>query len=227
VAGCIREVREILAEVDFLTPRPHQSCHRDLPIHQQDQWSSSQTCNPHIMATTATSGSEYFTATLASYPARTKTASSSIKGLQTIATAVDFADKIFITVTQNGRLAHWVNNVYVVFMILILTLVQVHIPLDIAATDASMFSNPHLDRDDDDPNSDLLPMHHLTATTILGGTIPQLEVLGQTLATQVASAIKTRNDRETRMVVVGMGLDKSMVAREEFSELVGLVLGVI
>lgn len=90
-----------------------------------------------------------------------------------------------------------------------------------------MVSNPYLDRDDDDPESDLLPMHHLTATTILGGTVPELEILGQTLATQIASAIKTRDERETRMVVLGMGLDKSMVARKEFSELVGLVLEVI
>jgi proteasome assembly chaperone 3 len=70
-------------------------------------------------------------------------------------------------------------------------------------------------------------MHHLTATTILGGTIPELEVLGQTLATQIASAVKTRDSRETRMVVVGMGLEKSMSKREEFSELVGLVLNVL
>jgi proteasome assembly chaperone 3 len=70
-------------------------------------------------------------------------------------------------------------------------------------------------------------MHHLTATTILGGTIPELEVLGQTLATQIASAIKTRDAREARMVVVGMGLEKKMSAREEFSELVGLVLNVL
>lgn len=90
-----------------------------------------------------------------------------------------------------------------------------------------MSYNPYLDRDDEDPASDLLPMHHLTATTILGGTVPELDILGQTLATQVASAIKTRDDRETRMVVVGMGLDKNMVGREEFSELVGLLLQVI
>ena len=90
-----------------------------------------------------------------------------------------------------------------------------------------MSYNPYLDRDDADPASDLLPMHHLTATTILGGTVPELDVLGQTLATQVASAIKTRDDRETRMVVGGMGLDKNMVGREEFSELVGLLLQVI
>jgi len=70
-------------------------------------------------------------------------------------------------------------------------------------------------------------MHHLTGTTILGGTIPELDVLGQTLATQIASAIKTRDPGETRMVVLGMGLEKTMKGREEFSELVGLVLGVL
>lgn len=70
-------------------------------------------------------------------------------------------------------------------------------------------------------------MHHLTATTILGGTIPELDVLGQTLATQIASAVMTRDSRERRMVVVGMGLDKSMSGREEFGELMGLVLGVL
>lgn len=70
-------------------------------------------------------------------------------------------------------------------------------------------------------------MHHLTATTILGGTVPELEILGQTLATQIASALKTRDERETRLVVVGMGLDKSMVDRESFSTLIGLVLEVI
>lgn len=104
---------------------------------------------------------------------------------------------------------------------------QVHVPLDIAATDASAISSSFLDRDEQDANSDLLPMHHLTATTVLGGTVAPLDTLGQTLATQVASAIKQRNERESRMVVFGMGLDKSMMEREAFSELVGLVLGVV
>jgi proteasome assembly chaperone 3 len=101
------------------------------------------------------------------------------------------------------------------------------VPLDISATDASMTSVPYLDRDEDEPASDLLPMHHLTATTVLGGTVPELEILGQTLATQIASAVKTRDERETRIVVLGMGLDKSMINREAFSELIGLVLEVI
>lgn len=42
------------------------------------------------------------------FPASTKTASATIKGFETVATVVSFADKILITVTQNGRLAHWV-----------------------------------------------------------------------------------------------------------------------
>lgn len=90
-----------------------------------------------------------------------------------------------------------------------------------------MTSNACLERDEEDPNSDLLPMHHLTATTILGGTVAELDTLGQTLATQMASIIKQRDERETRMVVLGMGLDKSMIGREAFSELIGLVLGVV
>ncbi|KAG9195348.1 hypothetical protein G6011_00469 [Alternaria panax] len=158
----------------------------------------------------APAASAEYVVTAAPYPARTNTAASTIKSIETTATTVNFADKILITVAQNGRLAHWV-----------------HVPLDISATDASMTSNASLERDEEDPNSDLLPMHHLTATNILGGTIAELDTLGQTLATQIASAIKQRDDRETRMVVVGMGLDKAMIEREAFSELIGLVLRVI
>lgn len=70
-------------------------------------------------------------------------------------------------------------------------------------------------------------MHHLTATTVLGGGMQEVDVLGQTLATQIASAVKTSNSREMRTVVLGSGLDKSMSGREEFSEVVGLVLEVL
>jgi len=100
------------------------------------------------------------------------------------------------------------------------------VPLDVAATDSSLTSFSH-DRDSDAPSNDLLPMHQLTATTILGGTVPELDVLGQTLATNIASAIKTRNEHELRTVVLGTGLDRSMKGRAAFSELFGLVLDVL
>ncbi|KAF2648281.1 hypothetical protein K491DRAFT_670882 [Lophiostoma macrostomum CBS 122681] len=146
------------------------------------------------------------------YPAKSHTTSTSIKGVETVATSISFADKILITISQHGRLAHWI-----------------HVPLDISATDASLTSTPYNDQDSDDdtPPSDLLPLHHLTATTILGGMVPELGVLGQTIATQIASAVLTRDPGEKRMVVVGLGLDASMSGRKEFSELVGLVLGVL
>jgi len=52
--------------------------------------------------------SDDYVVTPAPYPARTSTATSAIKSIETTASAVNFADKILITVTQNGRLAHWV-----------------------------------------------------------------------------------------------------------------------
>ncbi|KAF2121224.1 hypothetical protein BDV96DRAFT_640619 [Lophiotrema nucula] len=157
----------------------------------------------------ATENADY-TVTPTPYPATTKSSSTDISSISTTAKTHYFADKILITITQNGKLAHWV-----------------HVPLDISQTDGSLTSNPYLEQDDDVPSSELLPIHHLTATTILGGTVPELEVLGQTLATQIASVIVQRDEREKRMVVIGMGLEKSMSGREEFSELVGLVLGVL
>ncbi|KAK7187042.1 hypothetical protein PSPO01_06740 [Paraphaeosphaeria sporulosa] len=151
----------------------------------------------------------------APFPAPSKTHTTTVAGHPTTATTLYFADKILITVTQNGRLAHWLTPH-----------AQVHVPLDVSATDSSLTSLSH-DRDSDTPPSDLLPMHQLTATTILGGTVPELDVLAQTLATNIASAIKTRNERELRTVVLGTGLDRSMKGRAEFSELVGLVLDVL
>lgn len=53
---------------------------------------------------------EGFDVTETPYPAATKTDATSIKGVETTATAMYFADKVMITITQNGRLAHWVRE---------------------------------------------------------------------------------------------------------------------
>lgn len=42
------------------------------------------------------------------FPARTKQAYAVIAGIRTDVTTVFFADKILLTITQDGRLAHWV-----------------------------------------------------------------------------------------------------------------------
>lgn len=59
-------------------------------------------------------GKEY-TVTPSPYPANTKTETASIKGIETTATSVYFADKILITISQHGRLAHWVRFYFYVF----------------------------------------------------------------------------------------------------------------
>ena len=51
-----------------------------------------------------------YTVTRTPFPATTKTATASIKGAEATATTAYFADKILITVSQGGRLAHWVSS---------------------------------------------------------------------------------------------------------------------
>ena len=47
------------------------------------------------------------------FPAPTKQAAREINGIKTDVMSISFADKIMITVTQNGRLAQWVSLHYV------------------------------------------------------------------------------------------------------------------
>lgn len=82
----------------------------------------------------------------------------------------------------------------------------------------------------DDPDatpSDLLPRTDLTATTVLGGTIPERNTVGQLVATQIASAIATKNPDEKRLLVVGLGLEKAELDRSAFMDLLDLILGIV
>ena len=73
-------------------------------------------------------------------------------------------------------------------------------------------------------DTSLLPRSDLTATTVLGGTKRDDEVVGQTLATTLASAILMKRPREERMLVLGMG---GGMGSEGFEETMGLVLGLL
>jgi proteasome assembly chaperone 3 len=70
-------------------------------------------------------------------------------------------------------------------------------------------------------------MPTLTATTILGGTIEAREMMGQLLATQIGSALAGKNPEEGRLLVVGLGIQKEKIDREEFVSLVELALSVL
>ena len=75
--------------------------------------------------------------------------------------------------------------------------------------------------DDEDA---LLPMAHLSPKTLLGGSTPERETMGQLYATQIATAIITRNPEEKRTVLLGLGLSKSEARREVFYDIVDLVV---
>lgn len=123
---------------------------------------------------------------------------------------MSFADKILITITSpasGNKFPHWV-----------------HVPL--ASSSSTM--DPAMMSTTASGNSDnsLLPRSDLTATTVLGGTKREEEVIGQTLATTVASAILVKRPNEERMLVLGLGLQRS-IGKEGFEELVGLLLNVL
>ena len=99
---------------------------------------------------------------------------------------------------------------------------QVHVPLSPSISDTRQTGN--FADDDEALPSDLLPMPHLTATTVLGGTVPERDTVAQLLATQIGSAIAMRDPQESRMLVVGTGLQQAELSRDEFMSLVDLAL---
>jgi proteasome assembly chaperone 3 len=73
----------------------------------------------------------------------------------------------------------------------------------------------------------MLPLGHLTPKTLLGAGGEQRETVGHLYASQIASAIATRNPEETRTVLVGLGLQKLDMEREAFFDLMELIQNVI
>lgn len=73
----------------------------------------------------------------------------------------------------------------------------------------------------------MLPLGHLTPKTLLGAGGEQRETIGHLYASQIASAIATRNPEETRTVLVGLGLQKVDMERETFFDLLELIQKVI
>ncbi|KAI9786904.1 MAG: hypothetical protein M1839_005135 [Geoglossum umbratile] len=138
----------------------------------------------------------------APFPAKTKQAASVVNGIHTEVLSLFFSDKIVVTIIQDGRLAQWI-----------------HVPLE---SSYSTFADQALPSDEE--GGGLLPMTHLTPTTVLGGTgSSERETLAQLYATQIASAIAARNPEETRMLVLGLGLQKVDLERETFFDMMDLV----
>ncbi|PKY06819.1 hypothetical protein P168DRAFT_316795 [Aspergillus campestris IBT 28561] len=137
------------------------------------------------------------------FPAATKQATGVINGVPTDVMSLSFSDKILFTISQKGRLGHWL-----------------HVPLG--------SQNPGTDGAHTIPESadddSLLPMASLTATSLLGGRLPGHETIGQLYARQVASIIVTKNPNEKRLLVVGIGLETAEADRDVFFGITDLAL---
>lgn len=158
------------------------------------------------------------------FPASTKQSACLIDGIHTDCSVISFADKIVITLTQQGRLAQWVHSylpfcpIFISLFLRMLTAIsiQFHVPLDGHHPGLLEGKSP----DDEDG---LLPLSHLTPTTLLGGTVQEREALGQTIAVQLASVLAMRRKEEGRMLVVGLGLQQKELDGDAFVKLVELV----
>ena len=75
--------------------------------------------------------------------------------------------------------------------------------------------------------TDFLPLTHLTAKTLLGGSISERETMGQLYATQIASAIVTKNPEEKRSMALGLGLSKMEASRDFFLDIIDLAMRAI
>ncbi|PIG87912.1 hypothetical protein AARAC_000944 [Aspergillus arachidicola] len=135
------------------------------------------------------------------FPASTKQVAGLVNGIQTAVMCMSFNDRILVTISQKGRLGHWL-----------------HVPLE--------NKNPGTEGAHTFPDSDdsLLPISSLTATSLLGGRISGHDTIGQLYARQIASAIVTKTPTEKRLLVVGLGLETADADRNVFFAIIDLVL---
>ncbi|KAF4469700.1 hypothetical protein FALBO_3390 [Fusarium albosuccineum] len=137
------------------------------------------------------------------FPSRSREASGLVNGVATEVTSTSFADKILITISQDGRLSQWIQ-----------------VPLTGSSAGVVEMTLPSM-------NQGLLPSTHLTPTTILGGGGEERETLGQLYAAQIASQISLRSPDDRRTLVLGLGLAKSDLEREAFFDLLELAQKVL
>ncbi|KAJ6088378.1 hypothetical protein N7486_009639 [Penicillium sp. IBT 16267x] len=136
------------------------------------------------------------------FPAPTKQVAGLVDGVKTDVMVISFSDKIVVTISQEGRLAHWL-----------------HVPL----------GNPNPGTDgmhtfSESADDGLLPLSGLTATSLLGGHAPGQDTVGQLLARQIGTAIATKSPAEQRLLVVGLGLGPMGSDRDSFFAIIDLVL---
>lgn len=143
------------------------------------------------------------------YPAQTTTTTATISttNTPTTITRISFADKILITITQNGRLAQWLT-----------------VPL---AADNPTTTDPHFGLTGTADEDSLLPVTRFQPRTLLGAGGGERETMGQLYASQIASLITTKDPGEGRVLMVGLGIARVDLSREGFLEVLDAVTRVL
>ena len=95
---------------------------------------------------------------------------------------------------------------------------QIHVSLD---SPNPSFAEQYIPSSNEEDS--LLPISHLTPKTLLGGSTSERETVSQLYATQIASAIVTRDPKEKRTVVVGLGLSNTQIERDVFYDMMDLI----
>lgn len=137
------------------------------------------------------------------YPAHTRQTASIVNDVPTQCTITSFADKIMITITQNGRLGQWLT-----------------VPL---LADNPTSNDPHFNLAQAATEDSLLPVTRFQPRTLLGAGGGQRETMGLLYASQVASLITTKNPEESRVLMLGLGLVKVEMERDVFLQILDLV----
>ncbi|KAG6054340.1 hypothetical protein E4U17_003880 [Claviceps sp. LM77 group G4] len=137
------------------------------------------------------------------FPAPSRQASGIVNGIETQVTSLGFSDKIVITISQEGRLAQWIQ-----------------VPLISPPDGLVELPLPST-------GQGVLPLTHLTATTLLGSGGDDRETLGHLYAGQIASHVSLVAPDDRRTLILGLGLSNSKAERTEFFDLIDLVKKVV
>ncbi|KLU92835.1 hypothetical protein MAPG_11797 [Magnaporthiopsis poae ATCC 64411] len=137
------------------------------------------------------------------FPAPHKIATGTVGGISTEASSMTFSDKIMVMLSQEGRLAQWIQ-------------------VQLSAPSAAMVEMA-LPR----TNIGSLPPAHLTATTLLGAGNDDRETIGHLYAAQIANFMSLKNPDEKRTLILGLGLRKAEADRETFFDVLELVQKVL
>ncbi|KAI6251269.1 hypothetical protein HI914_00461 [Erysiphe necator] len=142
------------------------------------------------------------------FPTAFKQVKGSVGNIETEATSTYFADQILITISQHGCLSQWI---------------EVPISSSVAASFTKLGAQytqfPSGNGDDEME----LPESHLTPKTLLGSGGEQRENIAHLFAMNIASSIVKKNPEECRTILVGLGLEKVVLQREDFFDMMELL----